>query len=194
MAYERQMTPVTLPPPPPHVPMATWKKALIIFIALTIFVSGAIVFMAIVGWLGLDKHGKDIWVEVNSQILNACFTFVAVVMHPMRLRCLFHMLRFRSTGDSKHLLAIQKDFPNVPLNTAEEQLRFFKIIILFNVNSTFQYPIVVAMWGYKYDVRPNAIIIVFLPLAMIAGTVAGIWQALIERRYKKELAALATTA
>ncbi|CAK4613489.1 unnamed protein product [Aphanomyces euteiches] len=185
--YEGHGTPLGLQPPPPQKPMVLWKKLLIAFLCIAIFVSGALVFMAIVGWLGLDKHGKDIWVEVNSQILNGCFTFMAVVMHPMRLRCLYHMLCFRRNGNIKHLVAIQKDFPNTPLNTPDEQLKFFKIIVLFNINSFFQYPIAAVMWAYSYHDRPNLVVAVFLPLGMIAACVAGAWQFLMERQYKKEL-------
>lgn len=53
-----------------------------------IVVSGAILFMVMVGMVtvgGGDKDVKDDWVEVNSQILNGVFTWMAVTNHPFFL-------------------------------------------------------------------------------------------------------------
>ncbi|POM79806.1 Integral membrane protein [Phytophthora palmivora] len=50
-----------------------------------IVVSGAILFMVMVGMVevgGGDKDVKDDWIEVNSQILNGVFTWMAITNHP----------------------------------------------------------------------------------------------------------------
>ncbi|GMF52270.1 unnamed protein product [Phytophthora fragariaefolia] len=53
-----------------------------------IVASGAILFMVMVGMVtvgGGDKDVKDDWVEVNSQILNGVFTWMAITNHPFFL-------------------------------------------------------------------------------------------------------------
>ncbi|KAG7401542.1 hypothetical protein PHYBOEH_000600 [Phytophthora boehmeriae] len=53
-----------------------------------IVVSGAILFMVMVGMVtvgGGDSDVKDDWIEVNSQILNGVFTWMAVTNHPFFL-------------------------------------------------------------------------------------------------------------
>ncbi|KAG6614129.1 Integral membrane protein [Phytophthora cinnamomi] len=54
----------------------------------TIVVSGAILFMVIVGMItvgGGDEDVKKHWIEVNSQILNGVFTWMAITNHPFFL-------------------------------------------------------------------------------------------------------------
>ncbi|KAG7378470.1 hypothetical protein PHYPSEUDO_010067 [Phytophthora pseudosyringae] len=51
-----------------------------------IVVSGAILFMVMVGMVHVgDKDVKDDWIEVNSQILNGVFTWMAITNHPFFL-------------------------------------------------------------------------------------------------------------
>ncbi|EGZ15432.1 hypothetical protein PHYSODRAFT_509026 [Phytophthora sojae] len=53
-----------------------------------IVVSGAILFMVMVGMItvgGGDADVKDDWIEVNSQILNGVFTWMAITNHPFFL-------------------------------------------------------------------------------------------------------------
>ncbi|RLN65006.1 hypothetical protein BBJ28_00010892 [Nothophytophthora sp. Chile5] len=61
-----------------------------------IVVSGAILFMVMVGMVtvgGGDSDVKDDWIEVNSQILNGVFTWMAVTNHPFFLYRLVMTLR-----------------------------------------------------------------------------------------------------
>ncbi|KAG3145056.1 hypothetical protein PI126_g13894 [Phytophthora idaei] len=70
---------------------AAAKRRLYLWIAYNvvlyaaIVVSGAILFMVMVGMVkvgGDDKGVKDDWIEVNSQILNGVFTWMAITNHP----------------------------------------------------------------------------------------------------------------
>ncbi|GMF31533.1 unnamed protein product [Phytophthora lilii] len=70
---------------------AAAKRRLYLWIAYNvvlyaaIVVSGAILFMVMVGMVtvgGGDKNVKDDWIEVNSQILNGVFTWMAITNHP----------------------------------------------------------------------------------------------------------------
>ncbi|OWZ03427.1 hypothetical protein PHMEG_00024846 [Phytophthora megakarya] len=57
-----------------------------------IVVSGAILFMVMVGMVQVGGGGKDVkddWIEVNSQILNGVFTWMAITNHPFFIYRLF---------------------------------------------------------------------------------------------------------
>uniref|UniRef100_H3GYG2 Uncharacterized protein n=1 Tax=Phytophthora ramorum TaxID=164328 RepID=H3GYG2_PHYRM len=76
------------------------KRRLILWIAYNvvlygvIVVSGAILFMVMVGMVSVgDKDVKDDWIEVNSQILNGVFTWMALTNHPFFLYRLVMTLR-----------------------------------------------------------------------------------------------------
>jgi len=78
------------------------KRRLCLFIAYNvvlygvIVVSGAILFMVMVGMVtvgGGDQDVKDDWIEVNSQILNGVFTWMAVTNHPFFLFRLVKLLQ-----------------------------------------------------------------------------------------------------
>ncbi|EEY58160.1 uncharacterized protein PITG_00778 [Phytophthora infestans T30-4] len=61
-----------------------------------IVVSGAILFMVMVGMVkvgGGDKDVKDDWIEVNSQILNGVFTWMAITNHPFFIYRLVKILQ-----------------------------------------------------------------------------------------------------
>ncbi|ETN00208.1 hypothetical protein PPTG_18209 [Phytophthora nicotianae INRA-310] len=61
-----------------------------------IVVSGAILFMVMVGMVKVgdgDKDVKDDWIEVNSQILNGVFTWMAITNHPFFLYRLIKTLQ-----------------------------------------------------------------------------------------------------
>ncbi|KAI9094731.1 hypothetical protein DFS34DRAFT_564142, partial [Phlyctochytrium arcticum] len=64
---------------------ATPRNLFITTLLLIIIVSGAILFMALVGMLSFsDKATKDRWIEITSQILNTCFTINAILLFPSR--------------------------------------------------------------------------------------------------------------
>lgn len=59
-----------------------------LFVAIVI--SGAILFMVMVGMVKITpKSQSDLWIEVNSQILNGIFTLLALSTHPLRIYYLF---------------------------------------------------------------------------------------------------------
>ncbi|KAG1710554.1 hypothetical protein DVH05_013280 [Phytophthora capsici] len=72
--------------------MTSSKRQQYLWIAYNVFlyglivVSGAILFMVMVGMVHVgDKNAKDDWIEVNSQILNGVFTWMAFTNHPFFL-------------------------------------------------------------------------------------------------------------
>ncbi|KAJ8328027.1 hypothetical protein QVD99_006245 [Batrachochytrium dendrobatidis] len=76
-----------------------------------IIVSGAILFMALVGMLRFStKEVKNLWIEVNSQILNTIFTFNALVVQPERAWLIYCTIKYRlALGRFRKILNIQGD-------------------------------------------------------------------------------------
>lgn len=61
-------------------------------------ISGAILFLVITGMLDkilTKKSQKDLWFEVNNQILNALFTLMCLYQHPKRFHHLALLCRYR---------------------------------------------------------------------------------------------------
>ena len=113
-------------------------------ILLVIIVSGAILFMALTGMLTFqEKETKAAWIETNSQILNAIFSFLAFISFPWRfLDC----------------LRLERKMP--PWTGLDAPIKYLKLS-----NSLTQLPISIVMWNTGPENRPNWVIAVFLPLS-----------------------------
>lgn len=76
-------------------PHLTPLVVLNILILLTIIVSGAALFMALVGMLHFSSsESLALFVEINSQILNALFTYNAFVSHPGYTIAVWHTWKY----------------------------------------------------------------------------------------------------
>lgn len=101
------------PPPPPAsndrelIPFSStitaWflqhpvKHSIVLTLGTTIVVSGAIAFFIMVGAVPFSSDiEKNIWLEVNFQLLNAIFTLGALLDAPKRFRGLWLALAFRA--------------------------------------------------------------------------------------------------
>jgi Protein of unknown function (DUF2985) len=65
-----------------------------ISLLIIIIISGAILFMVMVGMIQKDADEKAGWFEVNAQILNACFTITAIMTQPMRIKMVWWTFRY----------------------------------------------------------------------------------------------------
>ncbi|KAI8815521.1 uncharacterized protein EV422DRAFT_373989 [Fimicolochytrium jonesii] len=82
--FPLRLSTLTLSTLRPHL---TPKNIFLSVLLLIIVVTGAILFMCLVGMIRFDdKARKDAWVEVTSQILNACFCVNAGMLAPGRAR------------------------------------------------------------------------------------------------------------
>ncbi|KAG2262633.1 hypothetical protein Bca52824_069712 [Brassica carinata] len=69
---------------------------------LVVAVSGAILFMVMTGMLNAvlpKKSQRDVWFEVNNQILNALFTLMCLYQHPKRFHHLVLLCRWKQEDD-----------------------------------------------------------------------------------------------
>ncbi|DAZ98904.1 TPA: hypothetical protein N0F65_001343, partial [Lagenidium giganteum] len=198
-------------------PSAVAKWAWIIYNVVmftVIVVSGAILFMVIVGMIQLhDKDKKDDWIEVNSQILNGVFTWMAFTNHPFFAYRLYHILRLlnpASNPDEKEgsALTLSKLFPLVfppavshqGKTTHKTQTRAYdeadvwylrKTFIILNFNCIFQYPMAIVMWSFNAKTRPGYIIGIFLPLSFLCNAVGQVRLFKLTKRKKAALEAAA---
>lgn len=176
-----------------------FTKIFIITLGLIVVVTGAILVMAMWGWLGLDKHQIDIWVEICSQILNGIFTFAAICTHPFRSQTLYRILKLGNKKDSNLFQKVQDSFPDIPIVQDTDidimasqpyvsYIPLYKIkhiMLLLNLNCITQYPITAVMWIYHYSTRPIWVIIVFLPLSFLSGSIGNYYLFRLTRTSKK---------
>ncbi|KAJ3319353.1 hypothetical protein HDV06_006380 [Boothiomyces sp. JEL0866] len=150
-----------------------------LFLLFIIVVSGAILFMLIVNWIRLPTDDdKQTWFEVNSQILNACFTITAVMTQPARFMLFLWTCRWAfSQGQKKREYArmIHEVMPdiflkglNTPTETDEVVIqvtdsndgitnqnvestptwKWYWILFCLNGQCIFQYPITFVQWAW----------------------------------------------
>jgi hypothetical protein len=160
-----------------------------------IVVSGAILFMVMVGMIQIEgnEKKKKIWIEVNSQILNGVFTWMALTNHPGFMKRIYHILRLVKTQKrledenedkkEKSALYLRHFFPILFTDkTPQHQfktktigfemknlIQLRNIYLLLNCCCLFQYPITIVMWFCSASTRPGYIIGFFLPLSFVCN-------------------------
>jgi hypothetical protein len=111
--------------------LPTKEEVLIFLTPLTIFnlsllfiiiVSGAILFMVMVGMIQIeDANEKANWFEINAQILNACFTITAVMTQPIRFKLFMWTIKWyraeRGEIKLKYAKKIEKQMPDIILES-----------------------------------------------------------------------------
>ncbi|KNC95937.1 uncharacterized protein SPPG_08690 [Spizellomyces punctatus DAOM BR117] len=177
-------------------PYVTPRNVFFASLLLVIIVSGAILFMCLVGMITFsDKHVKDQWIEITSQILNSCFTLNALLLFPERTVDLWLLCRGvygrhgpsarkledRHTPWCRVVVADSNAPPPLPRTT------LVSIILLQNLNGWFQVPMAVSMWVWANDYthRPAWLVASSLVASFLCGFAGGIWPAVISYKMKK---------
>ncbi|RKO87911.1 hypothetical protein BDK51DRAFT_45165 [Blyttiomyces helicus] len=179
-----------------------------------IVVSGAILFMALVGMIKWQNDDiKKQWIEDSSQVLNACFTLNALLLAPGRTLTLHRTIQLARargwrTGPSEgwtadaikrarvleadnkpwlHLVPTRPSGAVIPDYEITPWRKWVAITLYNNANGWFQIPMAVAMyvWINDFNNRPPYIVGASLPLSFICGAIAGIWPSLIWKKVKK---------
>ncbi|KAI8609078.1 hypothetical protein BC830DRAFT_1085734 [Chytriomyces sp. MP71] len=170
-----------------------------ILLGIVIVVSGAILFMVMVNMIHVND--KAMWFEVNSQILNACFTLTAFVSHPPRIAALadsWVLYKLQSTGQQQQQqskvyqlsVRVEKRFKGVDLAGMNgypfPRRKWWWIMGLLHLNCLSQYPITIVMWFWNNSNRPSLVVPICLPVSFLSGAVGSMWLFLIMRRLHKE--------
>lgn len=186
------------------LPAPTAENITAIVLLFVVIVSGAILFMCLVGMITFaDPLIKEAWIEINSQILNAVFTLQALMVQPIRAKLAYWTIRlFSSKTDQAvkqemrnriyencppiYLANHERDVPaDAPISS---KATWIAMLGLLNGQCIFQYPITVAMWAWAANPnnRPKWIVPLFLPLSFLSGAGSGLWLHLMNRKIQAD--------
>ncbi|XP_021901367.1 uncharacterized protein LOC110817229 [Carica papaya] len=149
------------------------NMALLLWIAC-VAVSGAILFLVMTGMLNNvlpSKSQRNIWFEVNNQILNALFTLMCLYQHPKR----FHHLVLLCRWKPKDILTLRKIYCKNGTYKPHEWAHLMVVIVLLHVNCISQYALCGLNLGYRRSERPAIGVAICLSVAIGAPAVAGVY-------------------
>jgi hypothetical protein len=154
------------------------KITLIIIYGLNIVAWGGMLFLILVGAANKtmpDEQTRKIWIEIDSQILNALFCVTGLGLIPWRVRDLYQAYSKRNLHKLLHR------------HSYTTSLLWIRIVIwAFILNSVFQIGMALCMWTMNMYTRPSWLVGLFVALACITGTVGGLTQYILGRKTKKK--------
>jgi hypothetical protein len=123
-------------------------NSIVIILALTVVVSGAIAFFILIGvFTFTSSQTKEIWLEVQFQLLNAIFTLACLVDQPFRLSGMYYSIAIISTqrsissslsADGKSISSTSAASPNGSIdnskckNLEKQEKLFSRLFSLFS--------------------------------------------------------------
>jgi len=139
-----------------------------------VFVSGAVLFMVMVGMLNNAlprKADRDLWFEASNQTINALFTLFVLLLHPLRVLHLVWLLRWRR----KDIPKLRNVYCKGGLPKPNEWSHMLVVLLLYQLNCFAQYAVCALNWCYTRTERPVMAVIVCFVTALSAGCAAGIY-------------------
>lgn len=137
-------------------------------------VSGAILFMVMTGMLNHcipNKSKRDVWFEVNNQILNALFTLMCLYQHPKRIHHFILLLRWKPEDVSK----LRKIYCKDGMYKPNEWAHMMVVVSLLNINCFSQYALCALNLGYTRSKRPPIGVGICISFAIGAPAFASIY-------------------
>lgn len=147
--------------------------ALLIWL-IAVAVSGAILFMVMVGMLNgvlPKKSDRNTWFEVSNQIINALFTLMVLYVHPTRILHLVWLIRWQPKDILKLRLAYCKDGMRKP----NEWSHMVVVVFLLHLNCFAQYALCGLNWGFRRANRPAIGVGITLATSFGAAAAAGMY-------------------
>jgi hypothetical protein len=154
------------------------KIILIVIYALNIVAWGGMLFLILVGAANQtmpDEQTRKVWIEIDSQILNALFCVTGIGLIPWRVRDVFqyYVVKHRHKVLHRH--------------SYTSSLVWIQVVIwTFIANSLFQIGMAVCMWSMNMYTRPGWLVGVFVGLGCVSGATAGLIQLILGRKTKKQ--------
>ena len=146
-----------------------------LFVWITcVAVSGAILFLVMTGMLNSairEKSQRDVWYEVNNQILNALFTLMCLYQHPKRFYHLVLLCRWKPDDISK----LRKIYCKNGTYKPHEWAHMMVVVVLLHVNCFAQYALCGLNLGYKRSQRPAIGVAICISVAIGAPAFAGLY-------------------
>lgn len=144
---------------------------------IAVAVSGAILFMVMVGMLNgvlPKKSDRDLWFEISNQILNALFTLMALYNHPTRILHLVYLIRYAPAD----IIKLRERYCKDGLRKPHEWAHILVVVLLLHLNCIAQYALCGLNWGYRRSDRPALGVGITLFVSFGAAAAAGIYNTL----------------
>ncbi|RID42807.1 hypothetical protein BRARA_J02667 [Brassica rapa] len=143
---------------------------------LVVAVSGAILFMVMTGMLNAvlpKKSQRDVWFEVNNQILNALFTLMCLYQHPKRFYHLVLLCRWKQEEDDAK--ALEKVYCEKGARKPNERFHMMVVVLLLHLNCFAQYALCGLNLGFRRSERPPVGVGICVSFAIAAPAAAGLY-------------------
>lgn len=154
---------------PKNIALLIWMVAVVI--------SGAILFMVMVGMLNAvlpKKADRDVWFEVSNQIINALFVLMVLYVHPTRILHLVWLIRW----NPEDILKLRAVYCKKGLRKPNEWSHMLVVVLLLHLNCIGTYALAGLNWGYRRADRPFYAVAICLIVALGAACAAGIYNSL----------------
>ncbi|XP_044461519.1 uncharacterized protein LOC123192886 [Mangifera indica] len=141
---------------------------------LIVAISGALLFLVMTGMLNKvipRKSERDVWFEVNNQILNALFTLMCLYQHPKRFYHLVLLCRWKPEDISK----LRKIYCKNGTYKPHEWGHMMVVVLLLHLNCFAQYALCGLNLGYRRSQRPAIGVGICISVAIAAPAVAGLY-------------------
>lgn len=152
------------------------NMALFVWI-LCVAISGAILFLVMTGMLNHvipQKSVRNVWFEVNNQILNALFTLMCLYQHPKRLYHFVLLCRWRPYDITRLRKVYCKNGTYKPNEWAHMML----VVSLLNLNCFAQYALCGLNLGYSRSTRPPIGVAICISVAIASPAIASVYSIL----------------
>lgn len=153
------------------------KNVVLLLWLIAVAVSGAILFMVMVGMLNKaipSKRQRDVWFEVTNQILNGLFTAMALYNHPIRIIHLRYLIRY----NPQDIIKLRETYCKDGLRKPHEWAHILVVVLLLHLNCVAQYALAGLNWGYRRPNRPALGVGITLFLSFGAAAAAGMYNTL----------------
>ncbi|KAB5544417.1 hypothetical protein DKX38_012529 [Salix brachista] len=163
------------------------NMALFVWI-MCVAISGAILFLVMTGMLDHalpKKSQRDVWFEVNNQILNALFTLMCLYQHPKRFYDLVLLCRW----NSKDISRLRKIYCKNGTYKPHEWAHMMVVVALLHLNCFAQYALCGLNLGYRRSGRPAIGVAICISVAIAAPAAAGVYSILspLGKDYESEI-------
>ncbi|CAN8237226.1 unnamed protein product [Cochlearia groenlandica] len=141
---------------------------------LVVAVSGAILFMVMTGMLNSalpQKSQRDVWFEVNNQILNALFTLMCLYQHPKRFYHFVLLCRWKQDD----VIKLRKVYCENGTCKPNEWFHMMVVVVLLHLNCFAQYSLCGLNLGYRRSERPAIGVGISISIAIAAPAFAGLY-------------------
>lgn len=153
------------------------KMVFIVIYALNIVAWGGMLFLILIGAANQtmpDEYTRKVWIEIDSQILNALFCVTGIGLIPWRLRDLYQA----HSAKNRHKLLHHHSYTT--------KIVWIRIVVwTFFANSLFQIGMAVCMWSLNMNNRPGWLVGIFVGLGCVSGAFAGLIQCVFNQKKKK---------